>query len=206
MHKRLMTYLALATTVAGLTVKAEIADRAEAVRPLTIGSRLPDVEVVDAEGVSVSVHQVAAGKPTVFVFYRGGWCSYCNTQLAALADIVPELTAHGVRLAALSPDTPALIAEVEAGADHPYRLYSDSSMAAARAFGVAFQMDEAAFERLKGFGIDIEASSGETHRLLPVPSVFLANAEGEVVFRYHNPDYRERLSAKDLLDAVEAAL
>lgn len=79
-------------------------------------------------------------------------------------------------------------------------------MAAARAFGGAFQVDEAAFERLKGFGIDIEASSGEPHRLLPVPAMFLANAEGEVVFRFHNPEYRERLSAKDLLQAVKAAL
>lgn len=201
-----MTCFALAMMVTGLAGKAEIPERAEDVSPLTVGSRLPGVEVRDGEGVPVSVRQLAEGKPTLFLFYRGGWCPYCNTELAALADVFPQLREHGVQVVALSPDRPEAVAEVEAGADHPYRLFSDSSMSAMQAFGVAFRVDEATFARLKGFGIDIEASSGETHRILPVPAVFLTNAQGEVVFRYHNPDYRERLSTKDLLHAVKTAL
>ena len=39
-------------------------------------------------------------------------------------------------------------------------------MAAARAYGVAFRVDDATAARYKGFGIDLEAASGETHHEL----------------------------------------
>jgi len=81
-------------------------------------------------------------------------------------------------------------------------LVSDSAMNAAKAFGLAFTVDDETFERLKGFGIDIEADSGQNHRMLPVPGVFLVDESGEIPFAHHDPDYKERLSNEDLLKAA----
>ena len=39
-------------------------------------------------------------------FYRGGWCPYCNLQLRAYQAILPEITALGARLVAISPQLP----------------------------------------------------------------------------------------------------
>jgi peroxiredoxin len=86
-----------------------------------------------------------------------------------------------------------------------YTLLSDSKMEAARAFGIAFQVDDAMFETLKGYGIDIEADSGEKHRQLPVPAVFLIGDKG-IEFQYVNPNYRVRLAPEVLLAAAEAAV
>lgn len=41
--------------------------------PLLVGSTVPAATVLDMEGESVELQSVLADKPTVLVFYRGGW-------------------------------------------------------------------------------------------------------------------------------------
>ncbi|MCC5835880.1 MAG: AhpC/TSA family protein, partial [Opitutales bacterium] len=141
--------------------------------------------------------------PTVVVFYRGGWCPYCNTQLSGLAGVEERLSELGFQIVALSPDSPQQVAAALEESEFSYRLLSDASANAAKGFGVAFKVDEETYQRLQGFGIDLEAASGESHRILPVPAVFILNTEGEVVFRYYDADYRERLSEERLIEAAE---
>ena len=78
-------------------------------------------------------------------------------------------------------------------------------MIASRAFGVAYRVDDATIERYRGFGIDLEAASGESHFQLPVPSVFLVDTGGKVLFRYYNPDYKIRIDPDALLAAAREA-
>lgn len=85
-----------------------------------------------------------------------------------------------------------------------WRLYSDAKGAAALAFGLAFLVDDATVEQYKKYSIDLEAASGETHHMLPVPGVFLTDAEGRVQFSYVNPDYRVRIPAGAVLAAAKA--
>jgi len=87
-----------------------------------------------------------------------------------------------------------------------YTLLSDHAMIAARAFGIAFRVDEATLDEYMGYGIDLEAASGETHHLLPVPAVFIVGRDEIIKFSYANPDYKVRLAPGDLLDAARAAL
>jgi len=106
---------------------------------------------------------------------------------------------------ALSPDRPEILAPYREEKDYAYDLYSDASMAAARAFGIAFRLDDATRERYQGFGVDLEERSGYEHHGLPVPGVFVTNAEGVIQFTYVNPNYRVRLSPRVLLAAARAA-
>ena len=41
--------------------------------------------------------------PVVVTFYRGEWCPYCNLQLRALQEALPEITSTGATLVAISP-------------------------------------------------------------------------------------------------------
>ena len=84
-------------------------------------------------------------------------------------------------------------------------LLSDSQMNASRAFGIAFVVDEAQVRRLKRFKMDLEEASGETHHMLPVPSVFIVDREGVVRFVYSNPDYKVRIDIDDLIEAARRA-
>ncbi len=86
-----------------------------------------------------------------------------------------------------------------------YSLLSDNKMIASRAFGIAFRVDDSTIEAYRGFGIDLEAASGERHFELPVPSVFLIDTEGTIRFRYFNPNYKIRIDPDELLAEAEKA-
>ncbi len=86
-----------------------------------------------------------------------------------------------------------------------YALYSDASMQAARAMGIAYRLGEAEIARYKKFGIDLEAASGETHHELPVPSVFLVEKGGRILWVYSNPDYKVRPENEQVLRAAREA-
>lgn len=87
-----------------------------------------------------------------------------------------------------------------------WTLLSDASAAAAEAFGLAFRVDDATFERYQGFGIDLEAASGQSHHVLPVPAVYLVDEAGKIEFEYVNPDYRVRVPPAVVLAAAKAAV
>jgi peroxiredoxin len=126
-------------------------------------------------------------------------------QLGQLQKTESSLTQLGYQILALSADRPEkLQASVEKHAV-TYVLLSDAAMAAARAFGVAYQVDDASVGKLAGYGIDIEEASGQTHHMLPVPSVFLVAQNGRIVFTYANPDHRVRIDPDVLLAAARAA-
>lgn len=57
-------------------------------------------------------------------------------------------------------------------------------MHAARAFGIAFRVSGATAQQYRKYNIDLEAASGETHRELPVPAVFIIDRKGMVRFAH----------------------
>jgi peroxiredoxin len=79
-------------------------------------------------------------------------------------------------------------------------------MCAAQALGVAFRVDDAGVERLRGMKMDIEKDSGEKHHVLPVPAVFVVDADGTIHFSYANPNYKVRLDPQLLLAAVRTPM
>ena len=85
-------------------------------------------------------------------------------------------------------------------------MLSDAKMNAARSLGVAFEIQEGMLKKLKGYGIDLEKASGESHHLLPVPSIFNIGKDRKVRFSYVDPDYTKRIDPQLLLAAAKASL
>lgn len=199
---KLLPYLSFFSAFT-FTLVADVASSAEEAKVLKTGSIAPNPALMTIDGEATTLNSIRNGEPTILAFYRGGWCPYCNRQLSALQEIMPELKEKGWKLVALSPDKPEELNKTVEGQKLEYTLLSDSKMNAAKEFGVAFQLDEPTINFLKGYKIDVEAASGENHKQLPVPSVFLIDADGKITFAYSNPDYKSRLSNEELLKAVE---
>lgn len=191
------------------TVETEspIPASAEDAQPLAVGDSVPTTLVLaTADGESFNLNQAIEEKPSILIFYRGGWCPYCNLQLGQIQTIEGELRALGYQIMAISPDKPEHLAATLDKEHLAYTLLSDHSMDAARAFGIAFRVDEATLDKYTQYGIDLEEASGEKHHLLPVPSVFVVDRSGIIQFSYSNPDYTVRIDPDDLLGAARAAL
>jgi peroxiredoxin len=180
-----------------------VAASAAEAKPLTVGAMAPDATLQDLKGRDVSLSAILKGKKTVLIFYRGGWCPYCNAHLSGLVTIEKQVTERGFQIIAISPDLPSELNKTLTKDHLNYELFSDSSAEAMKKFGVAYRLDDVTFSKMRdSFGVDLEKSSGHTHHILPVPSVFLVDKDGKIVFVHANPDYKVRLKGSEILSAI----
>lgn len=177
---------------------------ASEVSPVLTGTMIPDISLKSIEGDSLQLREMIAQKPAVLIFYRGGWCPYCNRHMAQLQEAHSQLADLGYQILAVSPDNPEYLQASKQEKDLSYTLLSDSDMEASKAFGLAFKVDSATVERYKNNGMDLEERSGHEHHLLPAPAVFLVNPDGLITFQYVNPDYKTRIKSEVLLSAAKA--
>ena len=187
-----------------------IAPAPEQVTPLLNGLTIPTVSLTAANNKTVALTELVQQKPSVLVFYRGGWCPYCNAQLAALRDIEPQLTKLGYQIIAITPDSVASInksLEDTGGNKLNYTLLSDANFAASSAFGLAYYLDDKTAAAYKGkLGSLITTEAGTEKVVLPVPAVYILNTNGEALFSYVHINYKSRLHSELLLKAAELAL
>jgi peroxiredoxin len=173
--------------------------------PLAVGATIPDATVLDAKSEPVKLRDIVKTQPAVIVFYRGGWCPYCVTHLAALAKAEADIVAAGFQVLAISPDQPAKLAETPGREKLGYTLLSDSDMNAAKGFGITFEVPAETVSKYKNdYKIDLEAASGRTHHLLPHPAVFIVDTAGKIRFAHVNPDYKKRLTSDEILTAIRS--
>lgn len=202
--KLLMLLFVLTALPSQLLLGQQVASSADKVTPLLISLEIPDVSVKNINGETLSLRTEVAKKPTILIFYRGGWCPYCSLHLADLHKIEDELYEIGYQILAISPDKPDKLKSTLQDIELNYTLLSDSPMTASKAFGLAFKVDQETVDRYKSIGIDLEGDSGYDHHLLPAPAVYIVNTEGIVKFNYVNPNYKERINGEVLLTAAKA--
>lgn len=172
-------------------------------RPLGVGDSIPKISYETISGKTLKLQDAVSEKPTVLIYYRGSWCPYCSNHLKELRLIERELTEQGFQLLAVSPDKPSELSQTLTKHSMAYQLLSDSKMTGAKALGIAFKVDAAIAEQLRSYGIDLEGASGHNHHLLPHPAVFIIDQQGTIVFAYVNQDYKVRLSASEILTAIQ---
>ncbi len=183
---------------------ADLAPSADQVRPILLGSAMPDVPLRTLSGKPITLKAQVAGKPAILVFYRGGWCPFCNLQLSELRLIQKDAEKLGYQIIAISPDRPEELSKTLGKDKLTYTLLSDSKALALRAFGIGYRLDDASFAKYQGYGIDLEKASGEKEHALPVPSVFIVDKDGVLQFSYSHPDYRVRVPGTVVLAAAKA--
>ena len=207
-HAIAPSVLCLLIAFGASAARAEIAASAEETSPLAAGLAAPAFTARNADGSNFVFDPGALERPAMLIFYRGGWCPYCNAHLAELRHVVPELQARGMDVYFLSADSPANLSSALKGEAEglDYTLLSDARLGAAEAFGLAFRISDDYYQSAKDYGVDLEEASGETHHALPIPAAYLIDAAGMIRFAHSNPDYTVRLGAEALRASVDAIL
>ena len=196
-----MKHLLITLLFTGITSllfsQSDIAPEPTAISPLLIGEKIPNITLSDVSGKKINLLELASQKPSVIVFYRGGWCPYCNLHLSELQAMEPDIIKAGYQIIAISPDSPESLQASVSKNKLNYILLSDNHTEASRRFGLAFQASERYADLL------IKASADQNKNVLPVPAVFVVNPEGEILFEHINPDYKKRLKGSMLLAVLK---
>ena len=166
---------------------------------LTVGDRIPAIELPNATGDRVSVQTLLEQGPLVISFYRGGWCPYCNLELRALQQVLPAIQSLGAQIVAISPETPDSSLTTQAKNDLAFQVLSDVGNKVAADFGLVFTLPEALRPIYEGFGIDIPAHNGDDTFILPIPATYIVQPDGTIVHAFINADYTQRMEPQDIV-------
>lgn len=169
------------------------------------GDLAPDVTLADASGAPVKLSDLWRGGPLVVIFYRGGWCSYCNLQLHAWQQHASELRRLGAALIAISPQTPDHSLDTIERNALAYTVLSDSRLDAANGFGIAFTLPPELIDLYASAGTDIPVLNGNDQWVLPIPATYVIDPTGMIRFAHVELDYRERIEPQSVIAIIEDA-
>lgn len=182
----------------GSQVNAQVADKAENIAPLLIGEQIPDTPLLNSKGEKTQLSKVFSQKPTVLIFYRGGWCPFCNVHLAEIGKIEKDILQAGYQIVAISPDDYQNLQSTSEKSQLGYQVLSDSQGDLLKAVGIAFQAPEKAKSYIAS------QTKGKVTEILPVPTLMVVDKKGVILFEYINPDFKKRISGKLLMAVLKS--
>ena len=101
---------------------------------LKIGDKMPDFEVVDQDGKTVSSKDLI-GKKTIIYFYPKDNTSGCTAEACSLRDNYQALMARGYNVVGVSKDSAASHRKFADKYDLPFALLADTSTQMLQDFG-----------------------------------------------------------------------
>ena len=168
-----------------------------------VGSVVADFKLQDATGGPVSLDEIVANGPAVLVFYRGGWCPYCNTTLRTYQqELVPELEKLGVRLVAISPQLPDGSLSVKEANALEFSVLSDVGNEVARPLGITYRQRQDVQDAAAVLGMDLKVVNGTDEPELPHPTVLIVNQDKTIRFIDVHPDYTTRTEPEEIVAAL----
>jgi peroxiredoxin len=171
---------------------------------LAVGQQPPEFVLPSASGRMVSLSEVLREGHAVVVFYRGGWCPYCNIQLRTYQRLLPELAQLGASLVAISPQLPdGSLSTAERNA-LDFAVLSDAGNGVARSFGLVYPLPEVLREALRSVDKALPDINGDDSWELPVPATFVIAKDGRTIFSHVDIDYRSRCTPDVVLSALRS--
>ena len=193
--EEIKTVMAKATTD---LINTQLAEKS-----LSKGDKMPNFALPNAVGEEVTLESLLSKGAVVISFYRGGWCPYCNMELRALQQALPEIETKGATLVAISPETPDTSLSTKEKNELSFEVLSDRGNQLARQLGLVFTLPESLRPIYNNFGIDIPAHNGDSSFELPLPATYVLAAEGTVLYGFADADYTERLDPSKIVKALD---
>ncbi len=187
-------------------IERSIADlRATGLADLAVGVggliALPILTTID--DLPVDLAELAAGRPVVLVFTRGGWCPYCNTTLRAYTEALPRIEAAGGTLIAVTPERPDQAFKTARSNAVRFSVTVDDGNRFAKSLGLVAALPHALRPLYREIGIDLPAYNGDESHELAIPATYVLAACCRVTWAHVDPDFTRRADPDDVVAALE---
>ncbi len=161
------------------------------------GGKAKDFTLMSANGSPVTLYEELMKGPVVLIWYRGGWCPYCNIQLRSFQDQIGEINAAGAQLMAISPEMPDHSLTTAQKNSLKYHVLSDTNNNVARAYGLVYPAPPSLKEKLPD--LDLKKHNGAKTNELPLTATYVIDKDGTITYALIIPDYKERAQPSDVL-------
>ncbi len=145
------------------------------------GAKAPQFTLTDQAGKPENLQTLSGRNGLLLLFFRSAdWCPFCKGQLVDLEGAQKAFAAKGINVAAISYDSPAILADFTKRRAITYPLLSDKNS-----------------ELIDKFGIRNPEGTG-MQAGIPYPGFYLIDPHGVIVKRYFETAYVNRLTANSL--------
>jgi peroxiredoxin len=163
------------------------------------GQPAPDFALLALSGETIRLSALRERGPVVMMFYRGGWCPFCNMHLRAFQLARTQLRALGAPVVLLSPALPGHIADLRQQHDLLFPLLRDVGNQVARQYGLVFQMPAELREEYLADGVDLAAINGDDSWEVPMPATFVVDQQGVIQYAFVSADYTQRAELSEVI-------
>lgn len=171
-------------------------------RAMNEGDKAPNFTLKNAKGENVTLYEELENGPVVLIWYRGGWCPYCNLTLKRLQNELPNFKKYDASLIALTPELPdSSLSTVEKN-EISYQVLSDIGNKVAKDYGVVFELTDAVAKRYQD-GFNLHQYNGDESNTLPLAATYVIDKSGQIVYAFLDADYRNRAEPKDILNSLK---
>jgi len=181
---------------------AELIASGQAGRALKAGDRAPAFILKDPEGKPVSSADLLAQGPLVISFYRGVWCPYCNLELQALQEALPQFRELNAGLVAISPQTAANSRKAQRQNKLDFPILSDTHNDVAAGFGLRFALPDYLVDLYRQLKNDLPSFNDDPAWTLPMPARYVIGQDGVIAYAEVNPDYTQRPEPDSMLPVL----
>ncbi|KWR90704.1 peroxiredoxin-like family protein [Cupriavidus sp. IDO] len=182
---------------------AELIASGQAARAIKAGDRAPQFRLKDQDGNEVSSADLLAKGPLVVTFYRGVWCPYCNLELQAMNEALPQIQALGANLVAISPQTAVNSRKSVRTNKLGFPVLNDARGETGAAFGLRFNLPDYLVDLYKMLRNDLPAFNDDPSWTLPMPARYVIGQDGMVLYSEVNPDYTHRPDPSEMFPVLE---
>jgi peroxiredoxin len=181
-----------------------VADSGLLDKAIKTGDKAPPFTLKNATGDEVSLASLLEKGPVVLLWYRGGWCPYCNIQLNAFQQALPDITAAGAQLVALTPELPDKSLTTKEKNDLDFEILTDPGQKIAREYGLVFKLTPEVAELYKEH-FDLKEYNGPdaAYDELPLAATYIIAQDGTVSWAFLDADYRKRAEPADIITALK---
>lgn len=172
-------------------------------KALKVGQKFPDFTLGNFDGKKVQLKELLKKGPVIVSFYRGSWCPFCNAQLNAFQQHLPEFRELGASLVTITPEKPDLAALTASDKKLDFPVLTDTDNKLAKKLGLVFGLTGEYKELYKQFGIDLEKSQDNNEWKLPMPATYIVSAKGKVIYAFIDADYTKRATPEDIIKVLK---
>jgi len=165
------------------------------------GDKAIDFSLINLKDKKFNLYNALEKGPIVLFWYRGGWCSYCNMQLAYYQNYQEEIQKLGARMVGIAPENPVMGNETKEDNEISFELLTDTNNTIAREYKIVYTVKPMLYQMMnKAF--DLYDYYDKTNSELPLTVLYVIDTKGIIRYAFINDDFTKRAEPKEFIKAL----
>lgn len=164
----------------------------------SVGDEAPQFQLKNSKGEQVSLKDQLKKGDVVLLWYRGGWCPYCNLTLNHYQKMLPEIQKAGAQLIAIAPEIQDSIRRTQKGNDLDFMMVTDPGNKVAEKYGVVYQLIDSVAAMYQN-GFNLHGYNGDESNQLPLAATYIIGQDGKIKYAFLDADYKNRATPEKVI-------